>query len=441
MSLNGGLRRGWAVAWLATLALLAAACLPEGVQVPQDPILSSLARKSGRIVYLGVDGNVYTMDQTGGAEKQITTNAVLSGEGAQRYYDYPAWSPDGKKIAFVELEFDSGQQSAALFTAGRDGNDLVEAYADPAEVPFYLYWSPDSEQVSFLAASSGSSDLLLRVVPAGGGDAQTIDAGQPYYWHWSPDGKQMLVHVGGAEVNAGARLSVLGLDGGVSETGLDFRPTFFQAPAWSPDGRQTLLAVATDDARALIVADPAGAEQARLATFEGGVAFGWSPDGQRVAYIAGAAQALGALGQLHIVNPDQPDEVVTIENEPVLAFFWAPNGKELAYFVPEVVQPTPEPGQEETDAGQFLVLHLHVADTNGESRTVASFVPTRDFYNILPYFDQYQHSATIWSPDSQNLVLSAFGGEGRPGVFVVHASGNLEPRFLKEGTLGLWSPK
>jgi len=49
----------------ALIALLVSACLPQNVQVPQSPLLSTLERKSGRIAYIGVDGNIYTSDQAG----------------------------------------------------------------------------------------------------------------------------------------------------------------------------------------------------------------------------------------------------------------------------------------------------------------------------------------------------------------------------------------
>ncbi|MBI3762930.1 MAG: PD40 domain-containing protein, partial [Chloroflexi bacterium] len=359
---------------------------------------------------------------------------------------FPAWSPDGKKIAFVELKVENGEPSAALYTADRDGKNLVQAFSDPKTVPFYLYWSPDNHNVSFLSSNTGSAGLKLQLVPAAGGDAKTLDVGQPYYWSWSPNGRQVLVHVGGAAVDSGAHLSLLGIDGDVSESGLDYKPTYFQAPAWSPDGKHTLYAAETDNGRVLILADSAGAEQSQLATFEGGIAFGWAPDGKHVAYITGDAESLGILGTLSIVNPQKPAEAKSVENKPVMAFFWSPDSKQLAYFVPEIVAPTPEPGQQSSGNSQFLVLHLFVASAgDAKSHSVATFIPTRDFYNLLPYFDQYQQSATLWSPDSQNLVLSAFSptasGDAKPGVFVVHSSGNLEPRFLKEGTLGLWSPK
>ena len=169
-----------------------------------------------------------------------------------------------------------------------------------------------------------------------------------------------------------------------------------------------------------------------------------SPDGKHVAYISGEASALGMLGKLTIVNSRKAEEAVTLSEDAVIAFFWAPNSKELAYFVPEIISPTPQPGQDASQSSQILVLHLFTTDAAGKSKQIATFVPTRDFYSLLPYFDQYQHSTTIWSPDSQNLVLSAFtggNGQAQQGVFVVHSSGNLAPRFLKEGTLGLWSPR
>ncbi|MBI3764522.1 MAG: PD40 domain-containing protein, partial [Chloroflexi bacterium] len=210
--MNTGRRLGsWVLGLWVFTALALTACLPKGVRVPQDPLLSTFARKSGHIVYLGADGNVYTMDQAGGDEKQITKDAALSGDGARRYYDFPAWSPDGKKIAFVELKVENGEPSAALYTADRDGKNLVQAFSDPKTVPFYLYWSPDNRNVSFLSSNTGSSGLKLQLVPAGGGDAKTLDAGQPYYWSWSPNGRQVLVHVGGAAVDSGAHLSLLGI--------------------------------------------------------------------------------------------------------------------------------------------------------------------------------------------------------------------------------------
>jgi hypothetical protein len=70
---------------------------------------------------------------------------------------------------------------------------------------------------------------------------------------------------------------------------------------------------------------------------------------------------------------------------------------------------------------------------------VAEFQPNQQLLTILPTFDQYHRSATIWSPDSAYLVLSAMTQEGAPGIWVVPASGQLPPRFITPGILAFWS--
>ena len=77
----------------------------------------------------------------------------------------------------------------------------------------------------------------------------------------------------------------------------------------------------------------------------------------------------------------------------------------------------------------------------GESRELFTYVPTEQFLNIIPYFDQYHQSVTIWSPDNNNLVLSFLDSEGNPGIAVVAASGQLEPRLLTQGYIAFWSWK
>jgi hypothetical protein len=39
--------------------------------------------------------------------------------------------------------------------------------------------------------------------------------------------------------------------------------------------------------------------------------------------------------------------------------------------------------------------------TTGKTWTIARFPATRGLLTILPFFDQYQRSATIWSPDGR----------------------------------------
>jgi hypothetical protein len=127
----------------------------------------------------------------------------------------------------------------------------------------------------------------------------------------------------------------------------------------------------------------------------------------------------------------------------IIAFFWSPSGEELAYFILLQVQAEGSSSGESGGSGQAApqyMLNLHVLDvTNGESRELFTYRPTQQFLRILPYFDQYHQSATIWSPDNNNLVLSFLAQSGAPRIAVVAASGKLEPRILAEGFLAFWS--
>lgn len=421
------------------LALFLSAC----GQLPQDPLLRQLERKSGLIVYVGADGNIYTIDQGGGSKQAITTDASMAGDRFE-LYRFPTWSRDGQQIAFAKLGGSQGSvDSSGVFTANLDDLNLTETYTSDRRFPIYLYWSPDNEHVSFLT-SAESGGLVLQMVPAQGGvEPKVLDAGSPYYWSWSPDGQSLLVHAGAATEG---RLSFLNVNGEVVEEGLSLRPTTFQAPAWSPDGSQLLLAAETDDGSpALMLTDPHGSVKSILKLLDGSAAFGWSPDGKRVAYIATDGSQELTIGPLAVVDPEKPAEMKTSEQDDVFGFFWSPDSRKVAYFVPAVFAPTPEPNQTEAP-NPVTLLQLYMLDAaSGQASEVVTFLPTDDFLNMMRYFDQYQHSVTIWSPDSKNLVLSGYmqssDANADLGIWVVSPSGNLEPRFLMEGTLAFWSWK
>ena len=430
--------------WVLALALLVTAC----GQLPQDPLLRDLERKSGLIVYIGPDRNIYTIDQGGSNQTAVTTDAGTDG-GIVHDYRFPTWAPDAGRLAFAKISITSAGlfDAAQVYTAEPDGSGLVESFTSDKQYPIYLYWSPDSQRLSFLT-SAASGSLILQMVPAQGGEPQVLDAGNPYYWSWAPDSQNMLVHVGGASrTQPRARLALLNLSQGVIEEGIELRPTEFQAPAWSPDGQRLLVAIETDQGdNALLLTDQRGADRKILKLFEGSIAFGWSPDGKRVAYTVSEGSRLGTLGSLAVIDPDEPTQARSAEGKDVIAFFWSPDSQKVAYFELVLFEPTPEPGQADPPSSEPIwLLKLSVLDVaGGKSHEVTTFQPSREFVGVVPYYDQYQRSATIWSPDSKNLVLSGYPIQGDPpalGLWVVAASGNLAPRFLTEGRLAFWSWK
>lgn len=431
------------------LAGLLTACSSSGVRLPQSPLTAMLERRSGLIAYIGPDGNVYTSDQGGGKLTMLTNDAHPPQDGVRRFYDFPAWSSEDHRLAFVGFVlYEDGRSESTVYATDEDGENPVAIFASDLHIPFYLYWSPAANYVSFLSSIRGSSSLAMHVAPADGGESSVVNTGQPLYWAWSPQGMEVMAHVGGsAAVNPNeARLSRLQIDPEVREIGLGIAPTNFQAPAYSPDGEFVLLAGDGGGGRQqLMLTDARGVVQRTLMDgYEGSIAFAWAPRGDRAAVITGqpTSQALiGSLSFLDLETPSEP-EITETEAEEVIGFFWAPDGKKLAYFRP-VVMSNQQEGQEASQSaqgGQVLLFELHVVEVaSGESKRIALFQPTQGFLNLFPFFDQYQRSTTIWSPDSNYLVVSAIASEDTQGLFIVPASGNFEPRFLAPARVGFWS--
>lgn len=424
------------------VALLVASCLPQDTKVPQSPLLPLLERKTGLIAYMGLDGNIYVSDQGGGKLKQLTDDAVIpkSQDEALLYYQSPTWSKDGKQLAFVSASVNSEAVETRLLVANLDEDNLREVYKSQNEHPLYLYWSPDNANVSFLSTSGAGQNRILQSVPAGESGVRTIlDAGLPYYWSWAPDGQVMVIHSGSHDASVQEHLAFLRPDTEILEYGLDIKPASFQAPAWSPDGSRIALTRSSGSENQIIVTDPAGGNPKAIGTFTSKTAFAWSGDSTRLAWLDDS-QALenGTVGPLHIVDMESSEEIV--EDKNIAAFFWSPNGEKIAYFLILPIGDTTEDGSAGT--GQQYAVQLHVLDVkNGESRELFTYRPTEQFLNILPYFDQYHQSATIWSPDSNNLVISFMDADNNPGIAIVAASGQLEPRLLAEGFIAFWSWK
>jgi Tol biopolymer transport system component len=218
------------MAWLVLVLVLgSAAALPVPAQ----------AAPQGKIGYTGPDGTIYRVG-TGG----VPAVPVTSDAGESRAYRQVTWAPDGRKLAFVAYrQAPGGAVLAAVCTANASGGDLREIHTTDAAAPFYLFWAPDSERVSFLEVAGGR--LTLKIAPWRGGPAVVAGTGQPCDWDWMPDGRS------------------------------------FAAAVVVPRGGNTLVRLG-DPSMHLAVVDLRGAVLRSLAAIQGIAAFSWSPDGKRL---------------------------------------------------------------------------------------------------------------------------------------------------------------
>jgi Tol biopolymer transport system component len=434
--------RRTAVLPIAAVALgaLLVSCQVRGAQVVQSPLLKFFERSSGLITYVAADGNVGVIDQKGGRTRALTRDAARNTD-ASVLYASPTWSPDGTLVAFERLTIDSSNTvtDASLFTEGKDGKNETLLFSGTRVQPFYLYWAPDSRRLSLLSSVRGQASLELGIATAGvEGDYRALDHGSPFYWDWRPDSGSVVVHANiGQSGVAAERLSLLDPEKPAGRSDLGVQNGVFQAPSFSPDGLSVAYASSGDSTFTIHLRGVDGSGDRTVASGDGGAFFSFSPDGKRVAWLAASAFQPLPYGKVSVLAFAGNAAPRTLTEEPILAFFWAPNGKTLAFLMPDDGKSIDPMFLQNP---RVLSLRLMGYDpASGKTWLIATFPPSRGMLSVLPYFDQYQRSTSIWSPDSRFITFTAFSADGTPALFVARADGNIKPRLLAAGDSAIWS--
>lgn len=414
------------LATIAALFAVAAACTdgferdlpdvtigsPSGPEPASPPSFErpEVPTDAGRLAVLDDLGNLVTLAPDG-SDEVVLVEAV---EGAIRAQQ-PTWSPDGNRLAWIQIETSEGSVAASLVTTTGEGEELMRARTPVA--PFYLSWDPTSARIAYLVPSPTSQIELGIVDVASGGDgAVPLDGGSPFYLSWNPSGDQLLVHVGTD------RLERLDIDGAL--TTVDARPGTFNVPVWSPDGRSFVYASRTGARQRLVVHD-VGEERGRdLVRFDGGIRFVLSPDGTRVAF-----QVLGELGEaepLSVVDRET-GAIERVATGSAPSFFWSPASDRLLYLYAE------------TEADR---VWLRWGVWDGETTfSTPRFAPTLVFArDYLQFFEQYAQSMSLWSPDGSAFAYAGASESGERGIWVQSALPGSEPVLVAEGVFAAWSP-
>jgi TolB protein len=403
-----------------------------------------------RIAYTDNANNIQIVDASGKNRVALTSDS--SGGAVPRAYLFPTWSPNSQRIAYVGVA-GGDAVTATLYTASVTGGTPATVFKSSSQTPFYLYWSPDSQWIGFLAQTDTEMSLMLGRED-GGVEARKLETGSPFYWAWSPDSRALLLHIGGStrDVSA-ARLALLGRDSTIPPQALKAGPANFQAPHYSPDGTMILYAATNGSADdALFLADAHGTNERSIATFRGSIAFAWSPNGKKIAsMVTQEDAALPNIGPIWVSDADGSNRQQLITDD-TLAFYWSPDSQQIAYLTIVQAGNGTSSLDKKNNIGTRLAAPLPQADqvklgwrvmnlADKRVRTIAAFDPTPDFLQVLPYFDQYARSITFWSPDSRQFVYTQSEGSNIGSVWVADVAGSGAPQRIGDGTVAVWSWK
>lgn len=347
-----------------TEATALASPLPSpGVPVPKGLIAFQSER----------DGNheIYVMNADGTGQRNLTRDPGLD--------LFPAWSPDGTRIAFLSDRADRGRR-LDLYVMNSDGTGLVRLTDDtPGRWLWPLSWSPDGARLTAARAMDAADNRphmhIYRVNADGSGVAPVVED---------------------------------------SDINMD--------PEWSPAGDRIAFVGLRYTSGVLFGVRPDGSELASLAVSgtRGGYVFDWSPDGARLAYLS-SVRSYGPDGrpalELRSMSADGSDDRLILEVGHAQLFSslaWSPDGRRLAFASDHEWQP----GNLEPGSPEHQQLYVVWPDGWGLRRLMES--AGRDF-------------EPSWSPDGEWIAFTS-NRDGDEEIFVIRIDAALRGG---EGALGV----
>jgi Tol biopolymer transport system component len=296
-------------------------CLPVALLAALLPVAAQAA--PGLNGYLGFGSNrtgsefsddLYVTPLDAEAAHQLTFRSADDGQ--------PAWSPDGRRLAFKTTQFGSNQ--LAVMNADGSGEALLTRTFSLSEGQ--PSWSADQKTLIYRRTPENplvqDGDIWSLDVEANKPDpTKPVSrpvlqmSGDERYPTFSPDGTQIAFRHGDdlVEPSGDEEVYVMNADG-TNVRRLTANADFDSAAAWSPDGRwlaferapaDTLTPGVEPQEKDIYVMRPDGTDVHRL-TDSPGLDEGpvWSPDGTKIAF----SSARDGQQEIYVMNADGSDQ-------------------------------------------------------------------------------------------------------------------------------------
>ena len=359
---------------------------------------------SKKLVFIRRGNNIWLLSVKDGSLTQITSHPGKE--------EAPAWSPDGKTIAYrMKEDRYKNRYSLYLISAGGGvprkikelGERIVPSWSPDGKWILYKEWG-----IIYLLSLADKQELEI-IPPRAVGD----------FFSWSPDGRNMLFY----RPSYGYKydIKVVSTSGG-PPFDLGRQVTLYPGHSWSPDSKMIVAGGKNEAGRyGLWVSPLSGGEPAPLemdVSANGKTRpFAVSPDAKKLAFVVGRDDGTEDL----FVVPVSLQEART--TGPAIKVF---DGWCKAGFGDNIV------ASWSPDGNKLAVSHrgdVWIASSNGDKPVQITKTPGLKLYPAS--------SKSAWSPDGK-MVRYTIKGQG---LYVVPASGGKATKIFVAGSRNsAWSP-
>jgi len=370
---------------------------------------------------------IYEMTVAGGEIRRVAE--ALCGDSA--YCAHPAYSPDGKWIAFLKGDRQCGLANEAadcdIWVAPVKGGSPVQV-TDLPGVEFGPVWSPDGTKMAYCRWSGyeehGAYDIKEILIVRLNDDYQQIDSptviklplpSDDFIGGWSTTDEVGLV----LETEVHTAIYTVSASGGVATM---VRPSLSWCPSWSPDGESIFYM----DYYNVFSAPLSGGQESMIPIaglkdigYEGGCDL--SPDGTQLALMA---EKVGdTIPHIFVVSARGGEaRQVTFGTEQDWFPRWSPDGKWIAF--------------SRTVPGIKKICDLVIVSAEGG-----------DVKILVPWTDScaYCDGLVDWSPDGKFIAYPFLCQDSATGIGTVPVNGGA-PEVLVQSDPGhliislRWSP-
>lgn len=394
------------------------------------------ANAGSQVVY-SANAQIFRVDAAGGTPKQLTSGSGYNGD--------PTFKPDGSGIGFWR----SPGTGSTLYQMDLDGGSMAKIPGGSSNEQYNPAYSPDGTKVAYIELAGGQfGDLFVRNTDGSGTPLRltsndTFDTSPA----WSCDGKR-IIFSSGATADGNSDLFTIKPDGS-GLTNLTKTSWHETDPEFSPDGTKVAFASNQHGDWDIMVmkADGSNADNPLHLTTSSAdeLTPSWSPDGTKLAFTSNRGNVNNP--QVYTMSATTPDsETKLLTTDPVSGGLdWGP------------ALPTTYIYTMKTDGTDPQKVTLPITGGRPAWSPDASriaFVDAGRIFTIMPdgrglaqltaaHNGTARDDEPSYSPDGKVVAFTAYDAQGRSSIYTVNVDGGTGLTKISTGTADrspVWSP-